>query len=124
LDIPKDRVIDGLDQRAFIEGKQKTSSREGFLYWMGDVCYGVKWQNFKMVLVEQKTLSDPALRLATPHLVNLDVDLKERKPYDFPFIHSWVLAHTEKLLVEFKESVMREPLIPVGAPLDYVPKKP
>jgi arylsulfatase len=124
LDIPKDRVIDGVDQRAFFEGKQKNSNREGFLYWMNDTLYGVKWRNFKMVLVLQKTLSDPALHLATPHLVNLDVDPKERKPYDYPYIHSWVIAHTGKLLQEFKESVIAEPLIPVGAPLDYVPKKP
>ena len=124
LEVPNDRVIDGLDQRAFIEGKQKTSNREGFLYWMNDTLYGVKWQNFKMVLVLQKTLSDPALRLATPHLINLDTDPKERKPYDFPYIHSWVIAHAGKLLGEFEASVKSEPLIPVGAPLDYVPKKP
>jgi arylsulfatase len=122
LEIPKDRVIDGVDQRAFIEGKQKSSGREGFLYWMNDTLYGVKWQNFKMVLVMQQTMTDPALRLATPHLVNLDVDPKERKPYDYPYVHSWVVAHTGKLLGEFEESVKREPLIPVGAPLDYVPK--
>jgi len=123
LDIPKDRVIDGVDQRAFLEGKQKNSNREGFIYWMGDTLYGVKWQNFKMVLVMQQTIGDPALRLATPHLINLDVDLKERNPYDFPYIHTWVMEHTENLLREFQESVRREPLIPVGAPLDYVPKK-
>jgi arylsulfatase len=112
LEIPKDRVIDGVDQRAFFEGKQKSSNRDGFLYWMGDTLYGVKWRNFKIVLVLQKTLSDPALGLAIPHLVNLDVDPKERKPYDFPYIHSWVLEHTGKLLQEFKDSLTREPLIP------------
>lgn len=121
LEIPTDRVIDGVDQRAFFEGRQKNSNREGFLYWMGDVLYGVKWQNFKMVLVLQKTLSDPALHLATPHLVNLDTDRKERKPYEFPYLHTWVLEHTGKLLRDFQESLQSEPLIPVGAPLDFVP---
>ena len=124
LEVPKDRVIDGIDQRAFIEGKQKNSNREGFLYWMNDTLYGVKWRNFKMVMVEQKTLSDPAQFLATPHLINLDTDPKERKPYDYPYIHTWVGAHTGKLLQDYQASVKREPLIPVGAPLDYVPKKP
>jgi hypothetical protein len=120
---PTDRVIDGVDQRAFLEGKQKSSNREGFLYWMGDTLYGVKWQNFKMVFVLQQTLSDPALQLATPHLVNLDVDPKERKAYDYPYIHTWVGEHTAKLLVDYQESLKGEPLIPVGAPLDYVPKQ-
>jgi arylsulfatase A-like enzyme len=122
LEIPKDRVIDGIGQRAFFEGKQKNSDREGFLYWMGDTLYGVKWRNFKMVMVLQKTLSDPALHLATPHLINLDTDPKERKPYEYPYIHSWVGEHTAKLLREYAGSLIREPLIPVGAPLDYVPR--
>jgi arylsulfatase A-like enzyme len=121
LEVPKDRVIDGADQGPFFEGKQKNSNRDGFLYWMGDVLYGVKWRNFKMVFVLQKTLSDPALHLATPHLVNLDTDPKERKAYEFPFLHTWVGAHTAKLLLDFQQSLRTEPPIPVGAPLDYMP---
>jgi arylsulfatase len=39
LEVPKDRVIDGKDQRDFLEGKQKKSSREGFPYWMGSTMY-------------------------------------------------------------------------------------
>ena len=77
LDIPKDRVIDGVDQRAFLEGTQRNSNREGFPYWMGSTLYGVKWQNFKMVTVLQKTLSDPAQHLATPHVINIDTDPHE-----------------------------------------------
>jgi arylsulfatase len=123
LEVPNDREIDGVDQRAFFEGKQKTSNREGFLYWMGDTLYGVKWRNFKMVLVRQKTLSDPALHLTTPHLINLDVDPKELEPYNYPHLHTWTLAHTGKLLAEYQRSLSREPLIPVGAPLDFVPKR-
>jgi arylsulfatase A-like enzyme len=122
LEIPKDRVIDGADQRAFFEGKQPTSSREGFLYWMGNTLYGVKWRNFKMVLVLQKTLTDPAQHLTTPYLINLDTDPKEREPYNYPYLHTWVLDHTGGLLMEYQRSLGREPLIPVGSPLDYVPK--
>jgi arylsulfatase A-like enzyme len=121
LEVPADRVIDGIDQRAFFEGKQEKSDRDGFLYWMGNVLYGVKWRNFKMVTVLQKTFSDPALSLATPHIINLDVDPKERKPYNFPYIHTWVLEHTLGLVREYGISVAREGLIPVGAPLDHVP---
>ena len=116
-------VIDGADQRAFFEGKQPNSNRDGFLYWMGDTLFGVKWRNFKMVLVMQRTLSDPALHLTTPHLINLDTDPKEREPYDYPHIHTWVGAHTARLLMEYQKSLGREPLIPVGAPLDYVPRQ-
>lgn len=120
-DVPADRVIDGIDQRDFLEGKQDASARDGFPYWMADTLYGVKWRNFKMALYVQATLTDPALKLATPHVVNLTVDPAERKPIDLPYIHSWTAAHFGRIMKEFGASVRREPLIPPGAPLDHVP---
>lgn len=123
LEAPKDRVIDGKDQSSFLSGKQQKSNREGFIFWNGEKMYGVKWQNFKMVLVEQKYLSDPALPYATPHIVNLLTDPKEREPYNHVYLHTWTMAHFGRLMKEFQESVEREPLIPAGAPLDFVPVK-
>jgi len=122
-DAPGDRVIDGVDQRAFLEGKQKNSAREGFPYWMGETLYGVKWRDFKLAFHMQKTLAEPAQKLATPYLINLIVDPKERKAFDFPYVHSWTAVHFGKILKEFAASVRREPLIPAGAPLDHVPRQ-
>jgi arylsulfatase A-like enzyme len=121
LAVPKDRVIDGVDQRAFLEGKESTSSREGFPFWLGSTLYGVKWRNFKLVLMKQRTLTDVALPLPNPHLINLDADPKEREPFDYPYLHSWVGGHVGKILNDFAVSVKREPLIPAGAPLDFIP---
>jgi arylsulfatase len=121
LEVPKDRVIDGVDQRPFLEGKQQLSNREGFPYWNGPELYGVKWRNFKLVMVQQKTLTDPALPLPNPHLINLDTDPKEREPLDYPCLHTWVGAHVAKILKEYQDSIKREPLIPAGAPLDFIP---
>jgi len=90
---------------------------------MGDTLYGVKWQNFKLVMYLQKTLTDPSLKLMTPYVINLTVDPKERKPYDFPYMHSWTGVHFGKILKDFQESVGREPLIPTGAPLNFVPAR-
>jgi arylsulfatase len=90
---------------------------------MGDTLYGVKWQNFKMVMRLQKTLTDPSLKLMTPHIINLIVDPKERKPYDFPYMHSWTGVHFAKILRAYEDSIGREPLIPAGAALNYVPTR-
>ena len=123
IPVPDDRVIDGKDQSAFLAGKQEKSSREGFIYWNGERMYGVKWQNFKLVFVQQKYLSDPGLPLGNPHVVNLLTDPKEREPFDPANLHSWTMAHFGRLLGEFQKSVAREPLIPAGASLDHVPRR-
>lgn len=120
-DVPGDRVIDGVDQRAFFEGQQDNSAREGFPFWMGETLYGVKWRNFKLVMYKQATFFEPALKLATPQVINLLVDPGERKPAALPYLHSWTAAHFNNILRDFAESVRREPLIPAGAPVDYVP---
>lgn len=121
--VPDDRIIDGVDQRAFFEGRKQESSRDGFPYWMGERMYGVKWKNFKVVTVLQRTLTEPAEQLATPHIINLDIDPQERKPFNYPYIHSWVIAHVARIVAEFKESLKQEEAIPAGAPLDFVPRR-
>ncbi len=121
-EIPSDRVIDGIDQRAFFEGKQDNSNREGFLFWNGPTLYGAKWHNFKVKMMEQRYYTDPALPIPNPNLVNLIVDPKERKRLNYPHLHSWVGFHMMILLTEFNESVQKEPLIPPGAPLEHTPR--
>jgi hypothetical protein len=38
-------------------------------------------------------------------------------------MHSWTVTHFNRLLGEFQASVKREPPVPQGAPLDFVPSK-
>jgi arylsulfatase len=121
IPVPDDRIIDGIDQSAFLSGKQKESDRQGFLFWNSDQLYGVKWRNFKIVLKTQKYLSDPALDLPFPHIINLDLDPKEREPFS-KYLHTWVIDHCAKLITGFVESTKQEELIKPGAPLDFVPK--
>jgi hypothetical protein len=41
---------------------------------------------------------------------------------DYPYLHTWVGAHVGKILEDYQESVIREPVISAGAPLDYSSK--
>jgi hypothetical protein len=56
-------------------------------------------------------------------LANLLVDLGERKAYNFPHLHTWVITHAAEIVFAFRSSIQREPLIPPGAPLDYIPRR-
>jgi arylsulfatase A-like enzyme len=118
---PEDRVIDGLDQLDWLTGSAGESKREGYAYWMGPRMYGAKWHNFKLVLVAQMQEQDAPATLATPRLINLVVDPQEREAVPLPHLHTWVATHVNRIIGEFEASTKREPLIPMGAPLDHVP---
>ena len=75
-------------------GKATRSCTWGYLYWMGPQLYGVKWHNFKLVLVAQRYMQDAAAKLPTPRLINLTTDPQEREPVSLPYLHSWVRRST------------------------------
>jgi len=118
---PDDRVIDGVNQLAWLTGRSETSSREGYLYWMGPELYGVRWHEFKCVLVEQRYMTDPAARLPVPRIVNLVIDPHERERVSLPHLHTWVAFHVRRLQDAFQASIAAEPPIPMGAALDHRP---
>jgi arylsulfatase len=117
---PTDREIDGVNQLDWLCGRTPTSNRHGYPYWMGSEMYGVKWHNFKLVLVQQRYMFDPAEKLPTPHVVNLTTDPHEREPVSLPYLHSWTAYHFNEIIEAFQASLRREPLIPMGAPLNSV----
>lgn len=124
LSAPADRVIDGVDQLDWLTGHIDSSHRDGYIYWMGSEMYGVKWRNFKLVFVAQRYMQDAASRLPTPRLINLVTDPQEREAVALPYLHTWVAAHANRIISEYRASLRREPRIPMGAPLDHVPAPP
>jgi arylsulfatase len=52
-EVPQDRVIDGIDMRDFMLGKTEKSGREGFIVYMGNDIFGVKWRDWKLHFKEQ-----------------------------------------------------------------------
>jgi arylsulfatase len=115
-------VIDGIDQGSFFCGTQEKSNREGCLIWVGERLHGVKWRNFKALFAKQRYFFDGVQQLGTPQIVNLIADPKEREPVDAQYLHTWVLGPVARLLQKYQESVKREPLIPAGAPVGFVPR--
>ncbi len=118
---PDDRVIDGVDQLHWLAGERDASARDGYIYWMGPEMYGVKWRNFKLVLVAQIYSTEAAGRLPSPRIINLITDPHERESLDLPYLHSWTAHHFNRIIDQFKASAAQESPIPSGAPLDHVP---
>ena len=80
-DIPDDRPIDGMDQTAWLLGKQDHSERESrFVFFNGNFV-AIRWRQFKFLTMEyekQASLSRPAYTgMSLPQLYNLKTDPKE-----------------------------------------------
>jgi hypothetical protein len=102
-----------VNQLPFFEGRQKTSSRESFLYFApnGQV-RAVKWRDWKLHYVWQDEPGQPVER--TMKLFNLRSDPKEET--DIKDANPWVPSAIGKLVDDFWATVDKYPLIPVGAP--------
>ena len=118
-DVPKDRLIDGVDQSEFLLGKTEKSNREGFPCYVGDTLYAVKWRNWKAHFVWQEYMYDPPQKLPNPRLHNLLEDPRERN--NVAPMNSWVYHPVFKIVSDFEAGLKREPPIVPGTPDPYVP---
>ena len=122
--IPKDRQIDSIDQSDFFLGKSEKSSREGFIVYVGNDIFGIKWRNWKMMFKELEggKGTDAILSYGFPRFYNLYNDPKEMYPLTKATAgHFWVRWPMGELLQAHIESLRREPPIAAGTPDPYVP---
>lgn len=119
-DVPRDRPVDGVDQLDFFLGRQDTSSREGFVYYIKSELRAAKWRDWKMHLVWEPEPNTGPNHLETPWIFNLTRDPKEET--DVATEASWVRTPLRRLIHEFQESLKAHPPIPPGAPDDYRPR--
>ena len=120
LEIPKDRIIDGLDQSQFLLGKQEKSNREGFVYFIKTVLRAAKWRDWKMHFVWEVEPNAGANHLETPYLFNIVQDPKEES--DVNTTQGWVRGPIRKMVINFQNSLKEYPPIPPGAPDEFQPK--
>ena len=118
-DVPKDRVIDGIDMSQFFLGKNKKSDRDGFIVYMGKDIFGVKWKNWKLHFKEQDAWNGQMITYTMPRAYNLLTDPQERDNVLFP--HTWVPKAALPQLEEHVVSLKKNPPIPTGAPDPYKP---
>ena len=111
-DVPKDRIIDGIDQIDLFLGNQENSNREGFPAYNGNQLFGYKWRNWKMHLVELENMNSKPIKLNVPRVYNLITDPKEE--YNMASEATWVLPVIFKKIIEFQGTLVQEPPIQLG----------
>ncbi|MCO4823048.1 MAG: arylsulfatase [Flavobacteriaceae bacterium] len=118
--VPEDRVIDGIDMSSFFTNKTEESGRDGFIVYMGNDLFGVKWKNWKLHFEEQEAWNTVKNSYTMPRLYNLYDDPQERNNVLFP--HTWVPKAALKQLEEHIISLKQNPPIPTGQSDPYEPK--
>jgi arylsulfatase len=122
--IPDDRVIDGVDQTDFFLGKQKKSNRDGFIVYVGNDLFGVKWRNWKMMFKEVERGTDEKKTWDFPRFYNLYNDPKEEYPLTKATAgHFWTRWPMAELLKAHIASLGKEPAIRPGTLDPYKPTK-
>lgn len=112
--VPTDRPIDGIDQTAFFTGKQKTSCREGFLFYIKNELRAVKWRHWKLHFYWEPEVNKGQGKLESPYLFNLLSDPKEET--DVLIFNTWVLGPVLKMVNVFNESAKTYPHTLPGTP--------
>jgi arylsulfatase len=116
---PVDRVIDGVDQSEFLLGKQAKSNREGFIVYMGNDVFGVKWRNWKLNFAEMESALSEKQTYNFLKTYNLHTDPGETDSRTVP--DSWVAKAGLAQLDDHLASLKSHPPIPTGTPDPYLP---
>jgi hypothetical protein len=120
--VPSDRMIDGMDMRAFLLGDAQESGRDAILCLQGARLQAVKWRQWKAHLFEQDSMLSTWSPYNMPRLYNLEWDPREEHQVDFP--HAWVLHPMAAAVAAFLKSLAAEPPIKTGTPDPYEPPAP
>ncbi|WP_217909614.1 arylsulfatase [Desulfosediminicola flagellatus] len=118
--VPADRVIDGIDMSTFFVGQKEKSGRDGFIVYMGNDIFAVKWRDWKLHFKEQTGWNGTLREYTMPRVYNLINDPQERDNVLFP--NTWVTKAGLPQLEEHIVSLRKYPPIPTGQNDPYVPQ--
>jgi arylsulfatase len=121
--VPTDRVIDGVDQSAFVTGKQVKSNRTYYPMYFDKLHVGMRYKNFKVLTHKVENGFAAIQQLAIPHLYNLTVNPDEDMPLRYEDPSSWVLTKIFPVKTKELYASLAKDSVPFGAPLDFNPYK-
>lgn len=112
VEVPKDRVIDGVDQSDFFTGKTDQSARDSLVIYIGNTLFGAKWKNWKILLREMDEDGYGIKEMAYPSVYNLIVDPKEEVPELNYLNDTWVDFPLYQVIEDHELSLEQDPGTP------------
>ncbi len=115
--LPTDRPIDGIDQSAFLTGKQEKSNRESLVTFIGEEVAAVRWRAYRLY-PKPFTMSngDPAMNglgglraegNGFPAIFNIEADPREEM--NIVGTAGWVIGPYLKLIGEYQKTLETYP---------------
>lgn len=111
--VPQDRIIDGVNQVPFWEGKQTHSNRESAIFTQrfGQIM-AVKWRDWKLWYVYKTEMPDPE----PDNLVRLfDLRVDPREEIDVKDYYPGVIGIMDKLVQEYEATFIKHPRVSASA---------
>ncbi len=115
--MPTDRPIDGVDQSAFLTGKQGKSNREGLITFLGEEIAAVRWHQYRLYPKEfiSATGNPPMMGLGGrraegngfPAIFNIEADPREEM--NIIGTSAWVIGPYLKAIGEYKKTLEKYP---------------
>ena len=111
--VPKDRIIDGVNQLPFLEGKQQQSTRESAIFSQrfGQIM-AVKWRDWKLWYVYKTEMPDPE----PDNLVRLfDLRVDPREEIDVKDYYPGVIGIMDSIVKEYEATFIEHPRVTASA---------
>ena len=121
VDLPTDRMYDGVDQADFMMGKTDKSARESVVIYIGNELFGVKWRNWKLNFSEMDSALSDKRTYNFLKTYNLRTDPAETESRTVP--DSWVSKAGLVQYAEHLASLKEHPPIPIGTLDPYEPPR-
>ena len=114
--VPDDRPIDGVNQTAFILGKQDRSNREYVITYVGDTVFAVKWRTLKIHFATAEGTHSYVQRYTFPQVFDIKEDPKESFELwgNEGYAHAWVMGPVMKILTDLGASIQKYPNLQPG----------
>ncbi|MEP1469386.1 MAG: arylsulfatase [Halieaceae bacterium] len=114
--VPSDRPIDGIDQSAFLLGKQAKSNREYIVTYVGDQVFSVKWRTIKVHFLTAEGTFSPVVQHTFPQVYDIKNDPGETRELwqSEGYAHLWVMKPVMDILSQIAVSQKEYPNLKPG----------